>query len=648
MHQDERDGKAGEGPKMSKGRTVAAGAGLVAMSAMLAWTHVASDDGLSAADLPETITADDMARAFAEADAAGVSTGALLLDLVEPEDGEGGSEAEIAALVGDIDAAQATDAALAGFYAETEHLIRVEGDRDALLAIADELADHPLVEGMEPEIFYSLPTDAVVAAPVDDDDDVEATKPRAPRFEPNDPLFARQWHMENLRVPEAWTVTRGEGAVIAVIDTGVAWKDMKWQGITAKAVPDLAGVDFVHGETFIDKALPEGLDDHAHGTHVAGTIAQATDNGIGVTGVAHQAKIMPLKVLSGDGRGGVAGISNAIRYAADHGAHVINMSLGGPIPSRAMAKAVKYAHDKGVTVICAAGNEKRSRVSYPAAYEGSVAVAALDYEGKRSFYSNWGKALDVSAPGGDMRVDRNGDGFPDGVLQNTIEIQDPAHNQYAYFQGTSMASPHAAGVAGLVVSEGVTNPVEVERIMKKTAVHPNGKDWDKEYGAGNLDAKAAVDAVPRGSYLPERLGLAGLLGLLGLAGMGGASLSGSDRRRWAIAGGGLLAGVALAVGAVGLPAAYALGGMLGTLTVGPALLLSALVPLAATLVLFQVKPLRGLLAGLSLGWAAMALHGAIVLPTLLTTVPGGPGIDRLFLLVNAALALGLAHLISKR
>ena len=249
----------------------------------------------------------------------------------------------------------------------------------------------------------------------------------------------------------------------------------------------------------------------------AGIAAAVGNNGIGVAGVAHKAKIMPLKVLGGSGGGTVADIANAIRYAADEGADVINMSLGGPLPSRVMAKAVKYAHDKGTTVICAAGNEKRSRVSYPAAYEGSVAVAATDYTGKRSWYSNWGKNLDISAPGGDTRADKNGDGHPDGVLQNTIAIQDPSRNDYMWFQGTSMASPHAAGVAGLIVAQGVTNPKEVEAVLKKTAVHPSKKEWDREYGAGIIDAEAAAIAARKG-YQGERLGLAGLLGLLVLLG----------------------------------------------------------------------------------------------------------------------------------
>lgn len=626
-------------------RITLAGTALFGLCCLLAWQHRDTDEGLRAQDIPQTRIRDELA--------AGQDGRQLLLDLVEPEDGEGGSEAELAALIASL----GLPAEPAGFYSETEHLWRVYGTPSQLEALERELADHPLVEGIEADVTYSLPSDALVAfAPSDDDpsDDVDAQKPRRPRFTPNDPMYPLQWHFEAINVPEAWMHTRGRGAVVAVIDTGVAYKDLKWKNIDARAVPDLAGVEFVHGETFIANALPEGLDDHAHGTHVTGTIAQATDNGVGVAGVAHQAKIMPLKVLAGDGRGSVAGIANAIRFAADHDADVINMSLGGPLPSRVMAKAVEYANSKGVTVVCAAGNEKRSKVSYPAAYDGAVAVAATDWEGKRTFYSNWGKQLDVSAPGGDTRSDKNGDGQPDGVLQNTIAIQDPSRNDYLWFQGTSMASPHAAGVAALIVSQGVTNPKEVERIMKETARHPNNKKWDDQYGAGIIDAEAAVLAA-RSDYRGERLGFAGLLGLLGVAGLGFAGVGagigaeamtrGSALRRKLVAGTGLLAGAGLAVGAVSMPAAYMLGTATGLL--GSGLLLSALLPTLLVLLLLQIKSLRGFLTGVSLGWAALLAHGAVVLPTLIEGIPGGATWDRVWLLGNAAICLWLARKVGR-
>jgi len=624
-------------------RIALAGTALFGLSCLLAWQHRDLDAGLSADDIPGTLIAQELA--------VGQDGRQLLFDLVEPEAGEGGSEAELAALMRSI-AAQGLDVEPAGFYAETEHLWRVHGTPAQLAALEQEFAGHPLIEGIEADVTYSLPTDALAYYDEHDgaNDDAEAHKPGHPRFIPDDPMWRLQWNFEAINVPEAWMHTRGRGAVVAVIDTGVAYKDLKWKNIDAKAVPDLAGIEFVDGETFLSNALPEGLDDHAHGTHVTGTIAQATNNGVGVAGVAHKAKIMPLKVLAGDGRGSVAGIANAIRYAADHNANVINMSLGGPLPSRVLAKAVQYAHDKGVTVVCAAGNEKRSKISYPAAYEGSVAVAATDWEGKRTFYSNWGKQLDISAPGGDTRSDKNGDGQPDGILQNTIAIQDPSRNEYLWFQGTSMASPHAAGVAGLIVSQGVTNPKEVERILKATAHHPNNKTWDDQYGAGIIDAEAAAMAASS-DYRGARMGFAGLLGLLGLGGLGfagigaGAMQRGSVGRRRLVAGAGLIAGAGLAVGGLTTPVAYTIG--TATSLLGSGLLLSALLPTLAVLVLMQIKSLRGFLTGLSLGWAALLAHGAVVLPTLVEGIPGGAGWDRLWLAGNAVLCLWLARKVGR-
>jgi len=619
-------------------RPLLAGAGLLAFAGLLAVGHRPVSNGVAAADLPVPSLAQ----------AGDAATGALLLDLVEPEDGEGGSEAELAALLAELGLAYEP----AGFYSEGEHLFRVFGDEAALTALQARLQGHPLVEVVEPELIFSLidvaepddsePNDLVVSDPVATPvviNDAEPNKRQRERFIPDDPWFARQWHMEMIHTPEAWKITGGKGAIVAVIDTGVAWKDLPGVG---KQVPDLAGTAFTKGETFVPGALPDGLDDHLHGTHVAGTIAQTTHNALGVAGVAFESTIMPLKVLGGDGRGSVPGIANAIRYAADHGAQVINMSLGGPLPSAVLGKAVAYAHSKGVTVVCAAGNEKRSRVGYPAAHDGAVAVAAVDGTGLRSWYSNWGKDLDVSAPGGDTRADKNGDGFPDGVLQNTILLQNPMHSDYMWLQGTSMASPHVAGVAALIVSRGITNPDEVERILKRTAKHPNSVEWDKEYGAGVVDALAAVDASAE-SYAPERAGLAGLLGLLGLASLGTAGLV--TRRARVAAGVSMIAGAGIAAGAFGCaPLAYKLAGATGSVAAfGSPLVLSALIPVLMTLLLLGVRPLRGLLVGVNLGYAALLLHGAIVLPTLVSGVPGGPGVDRLWLLANALLALALAR-----
>lgn len=617
-------------------RQALAAAAVAVTAGLMVATHAPADEGLAAEDItPELVaqTASELGIVPSE-----WTTGKMLLDFVEPEDGEGGSEEEIAALVAELDAIPGVDVEPAGFYSESEHLYRLSASVSTWDRIDDDLLANDLLEVAEPEVLYALPKTA--AAVVDyEPPRWEATKGQGERVEVNDPMFKLQWHMEQIHAPEAWASQRGDGVVVAIIDTGVAWKD----AAGVKQLPDLAGTKFTKGESFISGGLPDGLDDHAHGSHVAGTVAQTTNNGIGVAGVAFESTIMPLKVLSGDGRGSVPGIANAIRYAADNGAQVINMSLGGPLPSRVLAKAIDYAHSKGVTTVCAAGNESRSRVGYPAANKYAVAVSATNYDRGLTFYSNWGKDIDVAAPGGDTRNDKNGDGHPDGVLQNTIKIQQPMENDYLWFQGTSMASPHAAGVAALIVGEGITNPDEVERIMKETAVHPNGKKWDKKFGAGIIDAQAAV-AKAHTDYAPERGGLAFLFGLLALGGVGLASARGRNKAFGLL---GLGAAAAVASGAFGFaPLAYAFAGLTGTF--GSGLWMSAALPFGLALLGLGYKPARPVLAGLALGYAAMLAHGALVLPTLLSGVPGGEWADRLWLAVNAGAALWLAAKISKK
>lgn len=275
---------------------------------------------------------------------------------------------------------------------------------------------------------------------------------------PNDPLYRYQWHMDQIGVKKAWPWSTGRHATVAVIDTGVAYMDHE----KFHRLEDLEGTRFVPGYDFVNKNR-YALDDHAHGSHVAGTVAQTTNNGKGVVGVAFDSAIMPIKVLSGRGFGSIGDIADGIRFSADRGASVINMSLGGPIPSSVLGDAVKYAHRKGTLVVCAAGNESRPRPGYPAGFPESFKVSAIDFNEELTFYTNYGPDMDIAAPGGDTRVDKNGDGKPDGVLQNTIKIQNPEAEDYLFFQGTSMASPHVAGAGALLASLGVTNPTPPRR-----------------------------------------------------------------------------------------------------------------------------------------------------------------------------------------
>lgn len=364
-----------------------------------------------------------------------------------------------------------------------------------------ELADEE--EGLDSAITigsYAGDVDAL-AKTIAADPHVEAAEPLmrfTASFVPNDPMFDQQWNFKMINMPKAWEQTHGKGVVVAVLDTGIAYEDHD----DFRTVPDLKGVKFTEGYDFVNKDR-HANDDHGHGTHVAGTIAQATNNGEGVAGVAFEATLMPVKVLDHFGSGTSADIADAIRWASDHGAKVINMSLGGGGRSLVMEKAVEYARKKGTVVVCAAGNGGRGVVEFPAAYPGSVAVGAVGPKGTKAPYSSWGKELDVAAPGGDKSQ-----GEAAGVLQNTIDPQDVSQAVYASYQGTSMATPHVAGVAALLFAAGAKNPDQVEKALF-TSAHPAAgtKGWSEQYGHGVIDAEAALKALKkiRGADVSELL-----------------------------------------------------------------------------------------------------------------------------------------------
>jgi len=331
----------------------------------------------------------------------------------------------------------------------------------------------------------------------------------------NDPIYVAQWHLDTnpendnpawhgpngggINLEPAWGSSQGAGVIVAVIDSGVAYEN---SGSYVQA-PDLADTSFVPGYDFVNNdAHPN--DDNAHGTHVTGTIAQSTNNGVGVAGVAFNCTIMPVKVLDANGSGTAEHLAEGLYYAANNGAKVINMSLGWPVrgrrafdPGATVHNAVIYAYNAGVTIVCSSGNDGKSVVAYPAAYPECIAVGGTRYDETRASYSNYGAALDIVAPGGDLGVDQNDDGYGDGVLQNTFNpnTSDTSDFDYWYFHGTSMAAPHVTGVAALVIASGVTDPDAVRQKLIDSAEKKGFTGWHAEYGYGIVDAAAALNEL---------------------------------------------------------------------------------------------------------------------------------------------------------
>ncbi|MGB0206289.1 MAG: S8 family serine peptidase [Neptuniibacter sp.] len=315
----------------------------------------------------------------------------------------------------------------------------------------------------------------------------------------DDSYRSYQWNLDAIQADSAWGISTGDAGTadnpqpvkVAVLDTGLAVAPAGGDGVTQCSTGQW---DFVN-----DDADPD--DGDGHGTHVSGTISQMTDNGVGVAGLAYGACVMPVKVLDDNGSGTDAVLTEGILHAVQEGAQVINMSLGwharyGYINFDALNAAMQYAEDQGVLIVAAAGNDGwRKNVSYPALHSAVMAVGATDFRNQKAPYSNYGTGLDIMAPGGDTGRDDNGDGYADGILQETrLDADgDGLSNDWGYyfFQGTSMASPHVAALAALVIAnEGsVLTPSEVRDRITSSALALGSTS---RYGAGLIQAADAL------------------------------------------------------------------------------------------------------------------------------------------------------------
>lgn len=321
-------------------------------------------------------------------------------------------------------------------------------------------------------------------------------------IEPDDTYWGQQWGPQKIGAPYAWEITTGDSSVIvAVIDTGADLAhgdlaDRLWAN--AREVPgnglddDGNGqIDDIHGWQFGHDALGTPYesndvnDDHGHGTHVTGIIAAHGNNGQGIAGIAWDCRVMIVKVLDQNGDGYYSDVANGLVYATDNGAHIANLSLGGPDKSPIMEDAIAYANARDTMVIAAAGNAG-SAVLYPAAYPGAVAVAATDQNDQRLWFSCYGPEVDLSAPGSSIYSTCMGNG-------------------YCPKSGTSMAAPHIAGLAALLRSHYPDYPAaQILHRLKTTAQDVDAPGWDPYTGWGRIDARRALSAAEtfQMSYLP--------------------------------------------------------------------------------------------------------------------------------------------------
>ncbi len=346
---------------------------------------------------------------------------------------------------------------------------------------------------------------------------------------PNDEFYPLQWHYPLINLPQAWDIESGTSSpvTVAVIDTGVALDHQDLQGVLIDGYDFISDPDNARDGDGIDPN-PDDAGDLAlgnrssfHGTHVAGTVAAATQNQRAVAGVSWGAKVMPLRVLGASGGADydiiqsvlfAAGLPNDSGRVPSQRADIINMSLGGAGFSQAFQDACTQARNAGVIIIAAAGNASSSELRYPASYDGVVSVSAVDRHKQLAPYSSFGTAVDIAAPGGDTSVDDDGDGFSDGVLSTMMNDADGAKEQvYEFSDGTSMAAPHVAGVVALMKARApaAVTPAALDAWIQAGSITEDlmgdGPSVRNDtFGYGLIDALAAVRAVS-GTALPTAL-----------------------------------------------------------------------------------------------------------------------------------------------
>ena len=393
-------------------------------------------------------------------------------------------------------------AAAAGLHAGAPAVLRVRDPRAAIARLRS-----------TPGVRYAV-RNVVAHAAAD-------PAPPGGGFIPNDPgrgkvaggWATQQWNFVGtygVNAPQAWQnainarAPGGKGVTVAVLDTGIAYSSRP----PFLRSPDFAASQFVRGYDFVD-GDPYPFDRNGHGTHVAGTIAERTNNGVGLTGLAYGVKLMPVRVLDDLGAGDAVNIAAGIRFAADHGARVINLSLefdatvvATDIPE--LISAIQHARAEGALLVAATGNEGTPRIAYPARANGVLSVGATTEHGCLSEFSNDGKGIDLVAPGGGSDAPLNGDancesGEPGRGISQVTLLDGGTVRSFGIpsnYEGTSMAVPHVSATAALVIATAAIGahptPAQLEQHLESTARDLGLRGYDTNYGWGLIDAAAAT------------------------------------------------------------------------------------------------------------------------------------------------------------
>jgi thermitase len=320
-----------------------------------------------------------------------------------------------------------------------------------------ELRKDPNVAYAEPDYIFSVDTDG------------------ATEVSTNDPKLGEQYSLNRMRVRDAWSVTTGASNVIAVLDTGVQFNHPDLTGRL------LTGYDFVNSDT-------NASDDNGHGTWVSGIIAARANDGWGIAGISWSDKILPVKIMNANGSGMTSNLVAGIRWAADHGAKVINMSIGGYPASTSVQDAVNYAWGKGVVLVGAAGNNRREETHYPASHDHVISVSATQADDEFTNWSSFGPKVDVSAPGGSV------------LTTNCEKARSSScmyYGEHIIISGTSFATPNTAGVVALLRAKYPTwTPQQIVDRLVGTVDDLGYAGWDKYYGFGRVNAYRALGGSP--------------------------------------------------------------------------------------------------------------------------------------------------------